>query len=289
MSKIARGAGSSFIAMMSILGALVSVGSLCEQVGAQEGFSVDTCRLALIDQSAPEEVYNEPLASSVMTVPTDAIPPFLAHPDLQSIADLSFDENQPQRSNSVLELPGQSIDECCQELSNMIAGNLDSEMSLESKKKMIEMALKMVARNVALKAEARLTLLEANHALERSQFQAQITSLRSTSNAPMQIQRVMAPVYRALDRNYLQATSSNQAFSQVAERLDSMQRSLAANEAPQRRPTIRLTSQLPQPTNVDSESRISQRIAELENQLVNMRAEKHNQRRPAPANRIRQA
>ncbi len=286
MLKMAQGASVSVIASLAVLGLLVFTGWL----EAQEGFSAESRRLELIDDALPQNglANNDPLPASVLTGPTDAIPPFLAHPRLEPVDGAFSAEPRPQSSQiskSELDTSGQSIDECCEELSGLIADNIDSAMSVEAKKKMIEMALKMVAH----RAETKLTVMQARHALERSRYQAQIASLRATSHVPMQIQRVMAPVYQALERNYLQATNSNQAFLRVSEKLDTMQRSFASSVTRESRPTIRLTPQWQEPESLDSERRLSQRIAELERELVNTRTARQNQAHAGAANSVRQA
>ena len=88
---------------------------------------------------------NEPVPFSISAMTGDLVPPFAAHPELQPVRtseedEISFEENMPVDSDEV-----ESIDDCCRELTEMIAGNLDSEISIDAKKRMIETALKMVA------------------------------------------------------------------------------------------------------------------------------------------------
>ena len=159
-----------------------------------------------------------PFSASKMT--GDMIPPFAAHPALQPVADssesdeISFEENMPVEPKEVC-----SIDDCCRELTEMIAGNLESEISLDAKKRMIETALKMVARNVALKAEAKIIKLKADHALEMARMQGQMGQIRSMGSAADQINRVAGPLSQMLEKNYQQAVAMNLGNQQLSQTL----------------------------------------------------------------------
>ena len=52
---------------------------------------------------------------------------------------------------------------------------------------MIETALKMVARNVTLKAEVKITKLKADHALQMARMQGQMGQMRSAVSAADQL------------------------------------------------------------------------------------------------------
>ncbi len=159
-----------------------------------------------------------PFSASKMT--GDMIPPFAAHPELQPVTEpsetdeISFEENMPVEPKEV-----GSIDDCCRELTEMIAGNLDSDISLDAKKRMIETALKMVSRNVALKAEAKIIKLKADHALEMARMQGQMGQMRAMGSAADQISRVAGPLSQMLQKNYQQAVAMNLGNQQLSQTL----------------------------------------------------------------------
>lgn len=215
----------------------------------------------------------EPVPFSVSTMANDVVPPFAGFPTLTpattdtSELQVSFKENMPVKPVEPKEV--ESVDDCCRELTEMIAGNLESDISLESKKRMIETALKMIARNVALKAEAKITKLKADHALLTAQMQSQMGQMRSVGNAADQINRVAGPLSQLLQRNYRQAAamnSSTHSLSQSLAQLGAMRLEEEARVARDNRPVIQLTT--PPKRTFDSQERISQeRIAQLTAQV----------------------
>ena len=201
---------------------------------------------------------SEPLAASSLTMPTDVIPPFAAHPDFETPADISFEENVPQRA-SHLDVPSLPIDKTCQQLANLVSKNLNSDIDDQAKRELVEMALKMVACNVALKAEAKITLLEAKHTLERNELYSQMATLRASSSVPQQLQQILTPVHQSLERNFLQAATLNQAWRQLASSVFSLEQTYAQNteEAQSKINTVP----------------IEQRIAHLESQLSQLKSQ----------------
>ncbi|QEG24654.1 hypothetical protein [Mariniblastus fucicola] len=166
---------------------------------------------------------NQPVPFSISTMSGDLVPPFAAHPLLEETQPTSAEEKVKFEKRSPSDVDDsekvESIDDCCRELTEMIAGNLESEISLDAKKRMIETALKMVAQNVALKAEAKITKLKAEHALEMARMQGQMSQMRSMSNAAEQINQVAGPLNQMLQKNYQQAVAMNLGNQQLAQAL----------------------------------------------------------------------
>ncbi len=222
--------------------------------------------------SADPVAKNEPVPFSVSSMASDAVPPFAAHPELQPISEtssedeISFEENIPVTPKSV-----ESIDDCCRELTEMIAGNLDSEISLDARKRMIETALKMVARNVALKAEAKITKLKADHALEMARMHGQMGQMRSMSNAADQINRVAGPLSQMLEKNYQQAVAmyhGNQQLSHTLAHLGFDRLEQDAKTARANRQRIQLKT----PSREEAASRL--RIEELDQQIAQLQRQR---------------
>ena len=213
-------------------------------------------RLALIgDVEQPQQTSTEatteplPFASSIMT--SDSIPPHAAHPGLNDVMPASYAEpivtigSQPDRVNSD---EAETIDDCCRQLTSMIAGNLDSEISIEAKAKMIETALKMVARDVALRAEAEITQLKADHALEMARMHGQMMNMRAVANAADQINRIAGPLHQILEKNYQQSVAMNQANQQVAQMIAGIGMEKLEDDARRARESRkRITLKSPQP------------------------------------------
>lgn len=234
-------------------------------------------------------IANEPVPFTISTMANDTVPPFAGFPTLTPIPastetgeqNVSFEENMP--AEKAPQKSVDSIDDCCRELTEMISGNLDSEISLDAKKRMIETALKMVARNVALKAEAKITKLKADHALQMARMQGQMGQMRSSASAADQINRVAGPLSTLLNRNYQQAAAMNmgnerlsQSLAQLGyQRLEEEARVARAN----RQHVIRLTSPVPaplataqsrtpqEPDNQWQIDEITQQLAQLQRQL----------------------
>jgi len=217
---------------------VLSIGFLPIQIlaplNAQQTSPPTGDRLALIDYSETPRLNppsasstsqplaaskSEPLAASSLTMPTDVIPPFAAHPDFET---------------------------------------LNSDIDDQAKRELVEMALKMVACNVALKAEAKITLLEAKHTLERNELYSQMATLRASSSVPQQLQQILTPVHQSLERNFLQAATLNQAWRQLASSVFSLEQTYAQNteEAQSKINTVP----------------IEQRIAHLESQLSQLKS-----------------
>ena len=221
---------------------------------------------------------NEPVPFTMSTMAGDLVPPFVNHPELEPVKTskekptVSFDENMPVKQEKV-----ESIDDCCRELSEMIAGNLESEISLDAKKRMIETALKMVARNVALKAEAKITKLKADHALEMARVQGQMGQMRSMGTAADQINRVAGPLSQILQRNYQQAAAmslANQHLSQSLAQLGFNQIEEESRMAQANRERIQLAT--PSPT-VDQQRRVAElteQVSRLQQQLNSQQPQK---------------
>lgn len=209
-----------------------------------------------------------PLPSALSTMAVDSIPPFAAHPELESMRapatpaepvsnasadNLSFEENIPVSTSA---LTSKAIDASCLELTEMVAGNLTDEVSLETKKKMIEMALKMLARDITAQAESKIKAIEAEHQLDKARYQAQLMAMRSADSAAAQINRVVMPLYQSLEQNRVQAIAAENNNQWIAQTLLQMEQrfarqrqvATAANAMADqtRRKTIRLTS--PEPT-----------------------------------------
>ena len=213
---------------------------------------------------------NEPVPFSISAMAGDLVPPFAAHPDLQPVRpsdddEISFEENMPVETSEL-----ESIDDCCRELTEMIAGNLDSDISIAAKKRMIETALKMVARNVALKAEAEATKLKADHTLEMARMQGQMLQMRSMGSAADQINRVAGPLSQVLQQNYQQAVAmneGNQKLSQTLAQLGYQRLEEKAEVARANRQRIQLTSPSPE------ETARSRRVEQLNEQLARLQQE----------------
>jgi len=217
-----------------------------------------------------------PVPFSISTMADDIVPPFAGYPTLTpattdtSELKVSFKENLPVKKSEPTEV--ESIDECCHELTEMIAGNLESEISLEAKKQMIETALKMVARNVALKAEAKITKLKADHALSLARMQGQMGQMRSVGSAADQINRVAGPLSQIMQRNYQQSVAMNSATQQLSQslaQLGAAQLEEEARVARANRQRIQLTSP-PQRESKDQMriSQLTEQIAYLQQQLA---------------------
>ncbi len=227
----------------------------------------------LINKPTTPASGNEPVPFSISVMTKDMVPPFAAHPELQPVREsadedqVSFEENMPVESQSV-----DSIDECCRELTEMIAGNLESEISLDAKKRMIETALKMIARNVALTAEAKITKLKADNALEMARMQGQMGQMRSMRNAADQINRVAGPLSQILEKNYQQSVAmnlANQQLSQTLAQLGFQRLEEEAKVARANRQRIQLTTQ-PSRHITENQWRVEQlnrEIARLQQQL----------------------
>ena len=209
----------------------------------------------------------------------DLVPPFVANPELSPVkkvktekATLSFDENMPVEPRKT-----ESIDDCCRELTAMIAGNLDSDISIDAKTRMIETALKMVARNVALKAEAKITKLKADHALEMARIQSQMGQMRSTRSSVDQINRVAGPLSHILQRNYQQAVTMNLANEQLSQTLGQLGYKRLEEEAAiarANRQRIQLSTPPSKEDNFQLEiARLTDQVARQQKQLDAQRAE----------------
>ena len=227
-----------------------------------------------------------PFASSVLA--SDSIPPFAAHPDLNVAMPVSYAQPVPQEAAEPVSAnsdePTETIDDCCRELTAMIAGNLDSEISNEAKAKMIETALKMVARNVALQAEAEITQLKADHALEIARMNSQMMHMRSVANAADQINRVAGPLHQMLEKNYQQSVAMNhvnQQLSQMVAQIGMKKLEADARLARENRKRITLTSPPPKPListkQTASESRAEKIMREIDLLRQRLDAEYSNQ------------
>lgn len=259
-------------------------------------------RLALIGDVTPNQpsqpaASNEPLPFSPSTLASDMIPPFAAHPDLQPIKQVSYEEPITFDDNiSAKELQPkkvESVDDCCEELTAMIAGNLESDISLDAKTRMIETALKMIARNVALKAEAKITKLRADHALEMAQMQGQMMQMRSTATAADQINRVAGPLHQMLEKNFQQSvamTLTNQKVSQMFAQLGMKQLEDDAREARANRQRIQLRTPS-RPKVAERPSPAKQRIERLNEELlkVQQRLEAEYRNQQTQPNEVRPA
>jgi len=267
---------------------LFSAGFMSSQIWAQqnetEGPMRPIDRLALLGDEYPtvlepetEAIANDPVPFSVSTMANDIVPPFAGIPTRTptpatkdiSEAEVSFEENMPAAKDQPSEV--ESIDDCCRELTEMIAGNLDSEISLDAKKRMIETSLKMIARNVALKAESKITKLKADHALEMARMQIQMGQMRSASSAVDQINRVAGPLSQILHKNYQQAVAmnlGNQQLSQALAQLGFQRLEDEARVARANRQRIQLST--PPQRSADSKQlvieQLKQKIALLEKQ-----------------------
>lgn len=262
--------------LLSVATAFVSTPNLFaqEQTAANE---TDPFSIYAADHHA-----QMPLPSAVSTMTADSIPPFAAHPSLESVLtdrpeskgtaseELSFEENISV-SNSAL--TRKAIDASCRELTEMVAGNLTDEVSLETKKKMIEMAMKMLARDISAQAETRIKAIEAEHSLDKARYQAQLMAMRRVDSTAAQINRVVKPLFHSLEQNRVQAIaaqSNNQWIAQtlvdLEQRFANQQRQLVTasglNQRNTPKKTIRLTS--PEPARVDASQ---QRIEELQAQV----------------------
>ena len=221
----------------------------------------------------------EPIPFKLSTMAGDLVPPFVANPELSPVkkvktekATLSFDENMPVEPRKT-----ESIDDCCRELTAMIAGNLDSDISIDAKTRMIETALKMVARNVALKAEAKITKLKADHALEMARIQSQMGQMRSTRSSVDQINRVAGPLSHILQRNYQQAVTMNLANEQLSQTLGQLGYKRLEEEAAiarANRQRIQLSTPPSKEDNFQLEiARLTDQVARQQKQLDAQRAE----------------
>lgn len=241
---------------------------------------------------------SDPVPFLLSTMTADLVPPFAAHPGLAAVksdsqpktglqegtadwpGELSFEENTPVTAKE------ETIDQCCIELANMIAGNLESEISLDAKKLMVETALKMVSRNVALKAEAEITKLKAEHAIRMARMQSQMGQMRSLGSAAHQINAIAGPLSQMLQRNYQQSMAANQASERLAQTLAQIGFQRLENEAvvaQQRREPIRLT----RPPSTESQQQLetlSAQIAYLQDQLQSFEHRAAEQVEPAGYN-----
>jgi len=258
-------------------------------------------RLALLGEvyiPAPSEAApstpvknNEPVPFKISTMAGDLVPPFPSHPELTLAKPspakysaekpaVSFKENMPVEPKVV-----ESVDDCCRELSEMIAGNLESDIDLATKKRMIDTALKMVARNVALKAEAKITKLKADHALEMARVQAQMGQMRSMRSATDQINRVAGPLSQILQRNYQQAVTMNLANQQLSQTMAQLGFNRLEEEAAiarANRERIQLSSPpAPQISEADSKWQ----IAQLTEQLSRLQQQLESKQSPKPYDR----
>lgn len=225
---------------------------------------------------------NSPIPFSISTMALDVVPPFAGFPMLTpattdtSELEVSFKENMPAKKAEPREV--ETIDDCCRELTEMIAGNLESEISLDAKKQMIETALKMVARNVALKAEAKITKLKADHALSMARMQGQMGQMRSVGSAADQINRVAGPLSQILQRNYQQSVAVNSATEQLSQSLAQLGATRLKEEARvarANRQRIKLTTPPQREESVSSQWRIAQlteQISYLQQQLATQNA-----------------
>ncbi len=235
-------------------------------------------------KSPETPIANEPIPFTASTMANDVVPPFPALPELTPAVlpkeELSFEENMPVESKK------DSVDECCKELSGMIAGNLESNISLEAKTMMIETAMKMMAKNIELKAEAKITALKAEHALEIARMQSQMMQMRSMGNAADQINRVAGPLSQMLQRNYQQSVAMNEASQQISRSLaqigyEKLQKDAQVARANRQR--IQLTSPKPASAPSTKESDYQWRIARLTQQLSYLQdqLQLQNQTRPS--------
>ena len=278
------------IAQISIV-FLVGVGFLSSHACAQQNETLDTPmrpieRLALLGDEyraaikpMPAPSVNEPVPFSLSVMANDIVPPFAGTPTLTPLTnkgsdlELSFKENMPVEADQP---EGESIDDCCHELTEMISGNLESDISLDAKKQMIKTALQLVARNVALESEAKITKLKASHALEMARIQSQMGQMRSMSNAAVQINRVAGPLSQLLQKNYQQAAAmnlGNQQLSQWLAQLGYQQLEDKAVEARENRQRIQLTTQPRQET--DNEWRIAQLTEQLDRLQQQLQDQQH--------------
>ena len=242
---------------------------------------------ALAEPDASEPDASEPVPFSLSIMAEDIVPPFADSPALMpttneaSDLQLSFKENMPVETDQESE----SIDDCCNELTEMISGNLESEISLDAKKQMIKTALKLVARNVALESEAKITKLKADHALEMARMQGQMGQMRSMGNAAAIINRVAGPLSQIMQKNYQQTVAmnrGNQQLSQSLAQLGYQQLEDEAREARENRQRIQLTTQPRR--QADNEWRISQlteQLDRLQQQLQNQQPRTDGNVRPA--------
>ena len=201
-------------------------------------------------------IASEPVPFSISTMANDTVPPFPGLPTLNPIpaSTETSEQNVSLKVNMPVKKAPQknvdSIDDCCLELTEMIAGNLDSEISLDAKKRMIETALKMVARNVTLKAEVKITKLKADHALQMARMQGQMGQMRSAVSAADQINQIAGPLSTLLDRNYQQAFAMNKGNERLSQSLAQLGYQRLEDEArvtSEKRQVIRLTSPEPEP------------------------------------------
>ena len=224
--------------------------------------------LDVTESETPSATENQPLPFFASTMAADLVPPFLTLPELKrtastSSSELSFEENTPVTDKE------ETIDQCCVELANMIAGNLDSDISLDAKKQMVETALKMVSRNIALKAEAKITMLKAEHALEMARMRSQMGQMRSMGSVAHQINAIAGPLSQMLQRNYQQSLAANQSSERLSQTLAQIGYQRIENDAAaanQSRERIRLT----RPSSMENERRLealSEQIAYLQGQL----------------------
>ena len=228
---------------------------------------------------------NQPMAFLPSTMAADLVPPFPAHPKLMptkysASSELSFEENTPASKKE------ESIDDCCSELSKMIAGNLESDISLEAKTMMVETALKMVSRNIALKAEARITKLKADHALEMAHMQSQMGQMRAMGSAANQINAIAGPLSQMLQRNYQQSVVANQTSERLSQTLGQIGYQRLEQEAAiakQGRERIRLTTPIPAETeNERHVALLTDKIARLQGELQSLQQRGSSQGRISP-------
>ena len=279
------------IAQVSIF--LVAFGFTSSHVWAQQSETLDAPmrpieRVALLGdeyraaiKALAEPDASEPVPFSFSIMADDIVPPFADSPALMpatnkaSDLQLSFEENMPVKTEKV-----ESVDECCDELTEMISGNLESDISLDAKKQMIKTALKLVARNVALESEAKITKLKADHALEMARMQGQMGQMRSMGNAAAQINRVAGPLSQILQKNYQQAVAMNLGNKQISQSLAQLgyqQLEDEAREARENRQRIQLTTQ------PRREADNEWRIAQLTEQLDRLQQQLQDQQRQRQA------
>lgn len=235
---------------------------------------------------------NQPVPFSLSTMTGDLVPPFPAVPELvpikpagpeelSLIENLSFEENVPVSSND------ETSDECCVALAAMITGNLESDISLKAKTVMIETALKMVSRNANLKAEAAITKLKADHALEMARMQSQMMQMRSMGSAADQINRVAGPLSQVLQRGYQQSVAINQSNERLSQTLAQIGYQRLAEDAEVARAN-RQRIQLSTPASAASETdryimALTERLATMQNQLESLQHDDEYPSRVEPA------
>jgi hypothetical protein len=221
--------------------------------------------------SVKNSINNMPIPAGISTMTADTIPPFAAHPQLEpasrpselSADDISFEENIPVASQT-----DEVVDDFCDELTEMIARNLNQEVSLETKKKMIEMALKMVARSVTLKSESKISNLKSEHQLEKARYQSQLMAMRirfqGLADNQHRLARAAATYEQQAKQKHRQEVAQMAYENEAANENKTAYESVAANA---HRQTIRLTSP---PQNDAVQNRIdqlSQEIAALQQRL----------------------